>query len=205
MGGLWDCPPRQCPAPCWKHRWLPAAVGQSLLRLLGTSRVSFPFQLLAGTSGLLVCPFGCDQRLCASPVRVTLLPGVLSVFWNRVTKWLVCLNVIILNFRSGLKRGQKQNNKTKQSTTGQKPLIQTAWPLMMGFQGPTLHCPRARDSPQPAHLVGLIMGLPDTIGVGRKSGPRESVSITDRPPPQIYQSPGGGDLGPFFNHSFPRS
>lgn len=42
------------------------------------------------------------------------------------------------------------------------------------------------------------MGLPDTIGVVHKSGPRESVVITDRP--KIYQSPGGGDLGLFFNH-----
>lgn len=39
-------------------RWEP-----SFLWLLGTSSVSFPFQLFAGTSGLLVCPFGCDQRL----------------------------------------------------------------------------------------------------------------------------------------------
>lgn len=140
-----------------------------------------------------MCPFGCDQRLCASPVCVTLLPGVLSVFWNRVTKWLFCLNVIILNLCSCLKREQKQNRTECHRPEAIEP---DGLASEVGVSR-TLHCPRARDSLLPTHLVGLIMGLPDTIRVARKSGPGESVIIADRP--RIYIGPCGGDQpGPFL-------
>lgn len=74
---------------------------------------------------------------------------------------------------------------------------------MLGFQGPFTVLEQETACSLPVYLVGFIMGLPDTIGVVCKSGPRESVIIADRP--QIYQSPGGGDLGLFFNHSFLQS
>lgn len=149
-----------------------------------------------------MCPFGCGQRLCASPVRVTLLPGVLSVFWNRVTKWLFCLNVIILNFCSCLKREQSKQT-TKQNRHRPEAIEPDSLASDAGVPR-TLHCPRAGDSLQPACIPGWFhYGLTRHHGVVCKSGPRESVIIADRP--QIYQSPGGGDLGLFFNHSFLQS